>query len=319
MERNMAQEEYQIPIFLINGFLDSGKTKFITDTIEMGQFEEAKNKLLIVCEEGEEEYDEKMLKDNGVSMVVLEKEEFTTAKLEELDKQYDPWVVIVEYNGTWEPSLIMETEKPHGWEIYQSITLFNAMTFQVQWANMKSLMAESVKTVDMVVFNRCKTSMNLGSYRRSIKALNSAVQMIFEDEKGDMMSIAEQLPYDIHSDVIEVEDTDYGIWYMDVSERPEIYKGKTVQFKGQVLKNKYFKDKNFVPGRKVMTCCAADTSFIGYISFYDHISDLENKQWVMVTATIQYEFQMAYKKKGPVLYATKVEPAEPPKDELVYF
>ena len=74
----MAQEEqYQIPVFLINGQLDSGKTSFISDTIEMGQFEEAKNKLLIVCEEGEEEYDEKMLKDNGVSMVVLEKEEFT--------------------------------------------------------------------------------------------------------------------------------------------------------------------------------------------------------------------------------------------------
>ena len=80
----MAQEEqYQIPVFLINGQLDSGKTSFISDTIEMGQFEEAKNKLLIVCEEGEEEYDEKMLKDNGVSMVVLEKEDFTEEKLKE--------------------------------------------------------------------------------------------------------------------------------------------------------------------------------------------------------------------------------------------
>ena len=42
----MAQEEYQIPIFLINGQLDSGKTRFISDTIAMGQFAEAKNKLL---------------------------------------------------------------------------------------------------------------------------------------------------------------------------------------------------------------------------------------------------------------------------------
>ena len=47
----MAQEEeYQIPIFLINGQLDSGKTRFIQDTIAMGQFAEAKNKLLIVRE-----------------------------------------------------------------------------------------------------------------------------------------------------------------------------------------------------------------------------------------------------------------------------
>ena len=112
----MAEEEYQIPIFFINGQLDSGKTRFITETIEMGQFAEAKNKLLIVCEEGEEEYDEKMLKDNGVSMVVLEKEDLTEEKLKELDKQYDPWIVIVEYNGMWDPALLMGTAKPFGWQ-----------------------------------------------------------------------------------------------------------------------------------------------------------------------------------------------------------
>ncbi len=315
----MAQEQYQIPIFLINGQLDSGKTRFITETIEMGQFAEAQNKLLIVCEEGEEEYDAQMLKDNGVDMEVLQKEEFTTEKLKELDKKYDPWLVIVEYNGMWEPQLIADVAKPFGWQIYQSITLFDAMSFNLQWANMKSILAESVKNVDLVVFNRCKSSMQLGNYRRSIKALNPAVQIVFEDEKGEMMSIAEQLPYDIHADVIEIDDCDYGIWYMDVSERPDVYKNKTVQFKGQVLKNKYFKDKNFVPGRKVMTCCADDTQFVGYISFYDNIASLENKQWVTVTATIKFEFQMAYKKKGPVLYVSKVVEAEAPKDELVYF
>ena len=313
----MAQEQYQIPIFLINGQLDSGKTRFITETIEMGQFAEAQNKLLIVCEEGEEEYDVQMLKDNGVDIEVLQKEEFTTEKLKELDKKYDPWLVIIEYNGMWEPQLIADVAKPFGWQIYQSITLFDATSFNVQWANMKSILAESVKNVDLVVFNRCKSSMQLGNYRRSIKALNSAVQIVFEDEKGEMMSIAEQLPYDIHADVIEIDDCDYGIWYMDVSERPEVYKNKTVQFKGQVLKNKYFKDKNFVPGRKVMTCCADDTQFVGYISFYDNIASLENKQ--CVTATVKFEFQMAYKKKGPVLYVSKVVEAEAPKEELVYF
>ena len=315
----MAEEEYQIPIFLINGQLDSGKTRFISETIEMGQFDDAKKKLLIVCEEGEEEYDQQMLKDKEIDMVVLEKEEFTEEKLTELDKQYDPWLVIVEYNGMWDPSLIFQTSKPRGWQIYQSITLFDALSFKNQWNNMKSILAETVKYSDMVIFNRCRTSMDLGSYRRSMRALSPAVQIIFEDEKGEQVAISEQLPYDINSDIIEIDDADYGIWYMDVSERPEVYQGKTVKFKGQVLKNKYFKDKNFVPGRQVMTCCAADLQFIGYISYYDHISSLENKQWVTVTATIKYEFQMAYKKKGPVLYVSEVVPAEAPQEEMVYF
>lgn len=315
----MAEEEYQIPIFLINGQLDSGKTRFISETIEMGQFDDAKKKLLIVCEEGEEEYDQQMLKDKEIDMVVLEKEEFTEEKLTELDKQYDPWLVIVEYNGMWDPALIFQTSKPRGWQIYQSITLFDALSFKNQWNNMKSILAETVKYSDMVIFNRCRTSMDLGSYRRSMRALSPAVQIIFEDEKGEQVAISEQLPYDINSDIIEIDDADYGIWYMDVSERPEVYQGKTVKFKGQVLKNKYFKDKNFVPGRQVMTCCAADLQFIGYISYYDHISSLENKQWVTVTATIKYEFQMAYKKKGPVLYVSEVVPAEAPQEEMVYF
>ena len=315
----MAEEEYQIPIFLINGQLDSGKTRFISETIEMGQFDDAKKKLLIVCEEGEEEYDQQMLKDKEIDMVVLEKEEFTEEKLTELDKQYDPWLVIVEYNGMWDLALIFQTSKPRGWQIYQSITLFDALSFKNQWNNMKSILAETVKYSDMVIFNRCRTSMDLGSYRRSMRALSPAVQIIFEDEKGEQVAISEQLPYDINSDVIEIDDADYGIWYMDVSERPEVYQGKTVKFKGQVLKNKYFKDKNFVPGRQVMTCCAADLQFIGYISYYDHISSLENKQWVTVTATIKYEFQMAYKKKGPVLYVSEVVPAEAPQEEMVYF
>lgn len=315
----MAEEEYQIPIFLINGQLDSGKTRFISETIEMGQFDDAKKKLLIVCEEGEEEYDQQMLKDKEIDMVVLEKEEFTEERLTELDKQYDPWLVIVEYNGMWDPALIFQTSKPRGWQIYQSITLFDALSFKNQWNNMKAILAETVKYSDMVIFNRCRTSMDLGSYRRSMRALSPAVQIIFEDEKGEQVAISEQLPYDINSDIIEIDDADYGIWYMDVSERPEVYQGKTVKFKGQVLKNKYFKDKNFVPGRQVMTCCAADLQFIGYISYYDHISSLENKQWVTVTATIKYEFQMAYKKKGPVLYVSEVVPAEAPQEEMVYF
>ena len=285
----MADEEYQIPIFLINGQLDSGKTRFISDTIAMGQFAEAKNKLLIVCEEGEEEYSEKLLKDNGVDMVVLEKEELTEAKLNELDKEYDPWIVIVEYNGMWDPALLMGTAKPRGWEIYQSITLIDATAFNLQWNNMRSIIAETVKYTDMVIFNRCKSGMDLGSYRRSMRALNNTLQIVFEDDKGEMMSIAEQLPYDVNADIIEVDDADYGIWYMDVSER------------------------------KVMTCCAEDTQFIGYISFYNNIASLENRQWIMVTATIKNEFQMAYKKKGPVLYVEKVENAEPPVEEMVYF
>lgn len=313
------EQKYEIPVFLINGFLDSGKTTFISETIEQGQFDEAKNKLLIVCEEGEEEYDEKLLKKHSVTLVSLSKEEFTQEKLEELDKEYDPWLVVIEYNGMWEKAILEDVKKPFGWVVYQSISLVNAETFEVTWNNMKSLAVEIVKDSEMVIFNRCKSGMNLGSYRRSVKVLNQAAQIVFENSEGEMMSIAEQLPYDINADIIEVDEADYGIWYMDVSERPEVYENKSVRFKAQVYISKRFPDKAFVPGRKAMTCCADDTAFIGYICSYNGEKALQNKQWVTVEATIKYEYQKAYRKKGPVLNAREITDATPAKDELVYF
>ena len=310
---------YEIPVFLIDGFLDSGKTTFITETIEQGQFDEAEKKLLIVCEEGENEYDEAMLKKHKMDMVVLEKEDFTAEKLTELDKKYDPWLVVIEYNGMWEMSLLDELKKPFGWTIYQRITLVNAGTFELMWNNMKSTMAETMRSAEMVIFNRCEKGMNLGGFRRSVKILNGFAQIVFENTNGEIASIAEQLPYDINADVIDVDDSDYGIWYMDVSERPEVYKDKKVRFKAQVYKGKKFAAKTFVPGRKAMTCCEADTAFIGYICNYPDVASLTERSWVYVEAVIKYEFQMSYRKKGPVLYASSVTPAEPAAEEMVYF
>ena len=317
----MAEEEYQIPIFFINGQLDSGKTRFITETIEMGQFAEAKNKLLIVCEEGEEEYDEKMLKDNGVSMVVLEKEDLTEEKLKELDKQYDPWIVIVEYNGMWDPALLMGTAKPFGWQIYQSITLVNAETFGVQWANMKSIMAEMVKNVDMVIFNRCTDDTPKAKFRRTIKAVNRRAQIVYEREDGTIdESDADELPYDLDQDVIEITDADYGIFYLDVQDNPQKYEGKTIRFLGLVYRpDKFGKKPMMVPGRFAMTCCAEDIQFIGLKCKYDKAVEIPHKSWIYITAEIHNEFAKEYRGKGPVLYAKEVVKAEEPEDSLVYF
>ena len=55
------QDEYLIPIFLINGQLESGKTTFISELVEGGQFDDAQKKLIIALEEGEVEYDRQLL------------------------------------------------------------------------------------------------------------------------------------------------------------------------------------------------------------------------------------------------------------------
>ena len=316
----MAEEEYQIPIFFINGQLDSGKTRFITETIEMGQFAEAKNKLLIVCEEGEEEYDEKMLKDNGVSMVVLEKEDLTEEKLKELDKQYDPWIVIVEYNGMWDPDTILSVDMPRGWEIYQIVTMIDASTFAVYLNNMKSIIGNMIKCTELVIFNRCSEEQDLPMFRRNLKALNSNVQMMFEHKDGRMIELGKDIPpYDLNAPIIDITDDDYGIWYMDAADDKDRYEGKTVRFTARIMKNRKL-PKNFcVPGRKAMTCCAEDIRFIGFLCKYPELDNLKNGDWVTLTANMHYERRREYGGVGPVLYATEVVECAAPEDELVYF
>ena len=50
------------PVYIINGFLDAGKTDFFRYTIAQPYFRTKGKTLLIVCEEGENDYDEKLLK-----------------------------------------------------------------------------------------------------------------------------------------------------------------------------------------------------------------------------------------------------------------
>ena len=49
-------ENRQIPVYLFTGFLEGGKTKFIQETLEDGRFNKGEPTLLLVCEEGIEEY-----------------------------------------------------------------------------------------------------------------------------------------------------------------------------------------------------------------------------------------------------------------------
>ena len=310
----------KIPVFVVHGFLESGKTRFVQETLADDYFSGGERNLVIACEEGVEEYEDELLQKTNTTLVVLEdKSEFNEMFLAECQKKYKPTQIIVEYNCMWGLDYLREMYMPKGWFVAQVITTVDATTFDVYLKNMKSLFMEMAKDSDLIIFNRSTDETPAATYKRNMRAVNPKAQVVFEKEDGSQLEFEEEMPFDINADVIEISDVDYGIWYMDVSERPEVYAGKKVRFKGQVLKNKYFKDKNFVPGRKVMTCCAEDTQFIGYISFYNNIASLENREWIWVTATIKYEFQMAYKKKGPVLYVSKVEPAQPPVNELVTF
>ena len=81
----MAKE---IPVYLFVGFLESGKTKFIQETFEDPNFDSGDKTLLLICEEGEEEYNSKKFAFPGVTVKVIEdKAEMNPQNLAKLEKE----------------------------------------------------------------------------------------------------------------------------------------------------------------------------------------------------------------------------------------
>ena len=248
-------DEITVPIYLITGFLESGKTSFLSFTLQQDYFRTEGKTLLILCEEGEEEYDEEALaKDNVVVEVIEKEEDFTPERLQALDIIHQPERVVMEYNGMWLVSKFEEMKLPAGWGIEQHITCVDASTFQVYMQNMKSIFMDMVRNADMVVFNRSKKEYPLANFRRSIKVVNPSAEVIFEDEEGEMTDIfADQMPFDLDAEIVDIPPEDYGIWFVDAMDHPDRYVGKTLRFKARARRPRGMGSKFFIPGRTAMT------------------------------------------------------------------
>ena len=310
----------EIPVYLFTGFMDSGKTTLIRQTLLEENFGEGAKTLLIVCEDGDEEYDEESLKKANTRILFIEKEEdFTETLLKNINLQYLPDQVFIEYNGTWGMDTLLEMTLPKGWVLVQSLATVDAETFDMYLTNMRAMIMEQLFQADVVIINRCDDDTPKGKFRRAIKAVNRPAQIVYERADGSIDESEEELPFDLSQDLIEISDADYAIWYMDAQENYKKYDGKKVEFLGYVYNPDKMKKGVMVPGRFAMTCCIEDVTFLGFKCKYPDSKNIPHKSWIKITAEIRVEFAREYKGKGPVLYPISIEPAEKPEDELVYF
>ena len=310
----------EIPVYIATGFLESGKTSFIKEILEDHEFTEGKKVLVICCEEGAEEYDEAMLVANNAALVSVESpEELTTDFLKALQRQHRQKMTIFEYNGMWKVEDLLKV-LPRNWPVVQTFTMIDASTFEMYLNNMRSIMMELVKLSDVVIFNRCDKDTKKGSLRRSVKAANRQVQIISESVDGsDEDEDEDDLPFDVTADEIDLEDDDYGLWYLDAMDHPDRYEGKTMRFTAMVYRGDKLPKGYFVPGRFAMTCCAEDVTFVGFLCKSAFADRLKQREFIKLTATVKTEFRKEYQGPGPVLTAVKIEKADKPEEELVYF
>ena len=300
--------------------LEAGKASGRSFTMDQDYFRTEGKTLLIVCEEGDTEYDPELLSRTRTSAVYVDSlAELTPARLEELEIQYNPERVLIEWNGMWNQD---DLRLPADWTIYQQITLVDGSTLDLYLKNMKPLFGAMLRNTELVIVNRCDgiSEEQLGVYRRTLKAMGRQADFVFETSEGEVEpeTTEEDLPYDMKADVIEISPENYGIWYIDCMDKPERYVGRVVEFTAMVMKSPEFPKNYFVPGRMAMTCCEADMAFLGFICKAREARLLENRQWVTVRAKVALEYWKDYEGEGPVLYAESVTPAQEIK-EVVQF
>ena len=282
--------------------------------------------LLLICEEGEEEYNPKKFAFPGVTVKVIEdKAELNPQNLAKLEKESGAGRVVIEYNGMWLLQDLAEA-LPESWIVYQCIATADGTT-ALTYArdnSMRSLLLDKIARSELIVFNRAEAVNNDAARQELHKLVRQAsrkcdIAYEFADGSVAYDDIPDPLPFDVNADVIEIQDDDFGIWYMDCQDEPQKYTGKTVKFLAQVCQTNRAGKNSFVPGRFAMTCCVQDIQFVGFPCSYDGYKALEQRAWVRVTAKVGYKFHNIYRGKGPVLTAISVEPAEKPLNDVVTF
>lgn len=313
-----------VPIYMFTGFLESGKSTFLLDVLEGQRFTEGLKALVIACEQGEVEFNERRLKMKDIDVVYIEdQEDFSTETLAKLNEQYQPEIVMIEFNGMW---LLNETlanvHFPEMWVLAQVVTTIDASTFESYLMNMRSIIYEAVVNADMVIFNRCDDQTKKSYLRSNIRAINRMAQIIYETVDGKVNTLPEDaMPFDLTQALIEIKDEDYGLWYMDALEHPDKYAGKKVKVRGKAYEpmDDAIHDCAFVLARQAMVCCADDLQPIGFLCYFEFANQLAPEEWLEIEATMDHVFDDDFEQEVPVMKVEHLKVIPPMEDDLVYF
>lgn len=314
-------EMKEVPVFLFTGFLESGKTRFIQETLEDKRFNSGERTLLIVCEEGEEEYAPDQFSAPNVFIKVIEEpEQLNRGNLRSWLSENRCERVVIEYNGMWMLDELYAA-LPELWMVYQEFFFADARTIVSYNANMRNLVYDKLKSAELVVFNRYDDSIDKMELHKLVRGASRRSDIAYEYADGNVVydDIEDPLPFDLDADIVDIGDEDYAVWYRDMSEEPAKYENKVVRFKCRYLKRKKLPNGSFIVGRHVMTCCADDIQFAGLICKWAEAESIVGDSWHILTARINFRFNRAYNGKGPVLTFVSDESCEVPENPVASF
>ena len=173
-----------VPVYLFTGFLEAGKTKFIQETLEDKRFCNGEKTLLLVCEEGEEEYAPEQFADDSVKIRVVEDQsELNEENLLRFLAETGAERVVIEYNGMWMLDALYNA-MPANWLVYQEFMFADAGTFLSYNSNMRQLVYDKLKSCELVVFNRFKPNMDKMEFHKIVRGASRRADIAYEFPGG---------------------------------------------------------------------------------------------------------------------------------------
>lgn len=302
-----------IPVVVIRGILESGKTRFIIDSLKNGDFGDLGKTLIFAEEQGEEEYNEEELKKCKANVVYLDsKEDFNDKFINEKVREFKPHVIFIEANEMWD---IDQMQNPPYFDVQQVMTIIDGTTFTAYFNNMRQKFNDMIKASDIVIINRCKPTPETSSFKRSVKLINPQVAVLALDDDNKELKLESDLPYSLKEDIISISLEDFGVFYIDTFESKDRYEGRIVEFDCMAVFDRKLPKKSFIAGRLAMTCCVDDIQLIGHLVAYKGDVSLKNKSWIHLKAAIHYMKFKGNPEEQVVFDALEITPIETPNDE----
>ena len=305
------------PVYFFSGMLDSGKTRAIKTTLYDERFNEpGEFNLIISMEQGDDEYDKKFLKYTNSAVEYIDYKDLTREKMQQLEDEYDPSRIIIEFNGMQNDEEFFRNGFIPEWEMAQTLTTIDGSSFRLMVANLRQFMFYHIKYAEVVIINRF-SSEDLVYLRNNIKGMNQRVEIIFEDENGNVTNKINQSLFDT-SKPLDISDIDYGLWYMDAVDNPDKYEGCQIELNSYYIEKVKEYENVGIFGRRAMVCCAEDVQPIAFTVIDIDPDKLEKNKYYHIKGTVKcLDDERGY--KTCVVYASEIAPQEEPADPMVYF
>lgn len=301
------------PTMIITGFLEAGKSCFIQNFLESDEVNRFEHILLLVCEEGEVEYESERFRSEHVKTIYFESlAELEPLRLSELAAQHRANRVIIEYNGMWKLAELVQ-KLPDCFNLSRVITVVDGESFSLYSANLRSLLLDKLHFSHEVLIDRAGDSFD-ASALEELAGLSASRGRFFTATENWQLSPIKSSRATLGSiAALSIDNEDFPRVYRDIFTDLDTYDGCRLTLNGRLIKDAYGTP---ALGRYTMVCCLDDLAFSGFPCEGTGLERLVG-QWVTAQGTLSLRYSRSYGQTGPFLTLESVSPASVPQDEIL--